>query len=150
MAKSKPGKGGTEPRRTYPIGYKKPPQNQFKPGECGNPKGRPRKIRAEIADIIRAIWDEKVELDNGKITKKEAIARALVAKSYKDPKLALDLFRCFGKSPEASKQELNTEEVRQRDQKILENYRDRVLRQAEGSAEGTKADAMGQEDGEDG
>ena len=28
----------------YDVGYKKPPKNtQFKPGQSGNPKGRPKK-----------------------------------------------------------------------------------------------------------
>jgi hypothetical protein len=29
----------------YPVGYKKPPnQTQFKPGQSGNPRGRPKKV----------------------------------------------------------------------------------------------------------
>ena len=36
--------GGSMKKKDYEIGYKKPPKHtQFKPGQSGNPKGRPQK-----------------------------------------------------------------------------------------------------------
>ena len=33
-------------RREYEVGYKKPPEHsRWKPGQSGNPKGRPKKVK---------------------------------------------------------------------------------------------------------
>lgn len=35
-----------ENQKDYEVGYKRPPrEHQFKPGQSGNPKGRPKKIK---------------------------------------------------------------------------------------------------------
>jgi hypothetical protein len=40
----------------YKIGYKKPPmKSRFRPGESGNPKGRPKRKPLELAAIIRRV-----------------------------------------------------------------------------------------------
>jgi hypothetical protein len=73
------------------VGYGRPPKHaQFKPGQCGNPKGRPRGSISFKA-MLRKIFKEKVTFREGnrikKISKLEAIQRALVHKAMKgDPK----------------------------------------------------------------
>ena len=43
----------------------------FKPGQCGNPNGRP-KGRRSLSTILREMLSEEIEIDvNGKKTKKE-------------------------------------------------------------------------------
>lgn len=52
---------------TYSVGYKKPPQRtQFRPGQSGNPKGRPKKVPT-LLDILSRELNRRVSfVSNGK------------------------------------------------------------------------------------
>lgn len=46
----------------YEIGYGKAPKNRrFKPGESGNPKGRPRRPSTPLADCVREVMEGPAE-----------------------------------------------------------------------------------------
>jgi hypothetical protein len=63
----------------YSVGYGKPPrQTQFKPGQSGNPKGRPKKATTFRDEIERELRSTIVVVEDGKrrrITKCSAIAK---------------------------------------------------------------------------
>jgi uncharacterized protein DUF5681 len=69
-----------------PIGYRRPPVNrQFKPGQSGNPNGRP-KGQKNLATMLAAALSEKISIrdKNGKtrrLTKQEAIIEIIVNKA---------------------------------------------------------------------
>jgi Family of unknown function (DUF5681) len=80
--KDKARKSNSAPAAPYKVGNKKPPlQTQFKPGQSGNPSGRP-KGRSNFGTILlKEIHKTIPATINGKsvkVTKKEAFARALV------------------------------------------------------------------------
>lgn len=70
--------------RNYTVGYRRPPKKtQFKPGQSGNPKGRPK----GTLDLKTALTDELKERitvrENGKsrrVNKQTALVKALIAK----------------------------------------------------------------------
>lgn len=75
------------------VGYRRPPKaSQFKPGESGNPKGRPKGSHS-ILSAIKAELDSSVEITVGgepkKMTKRQAIAKAVVHKGIKGDTRAL-------------------------------------------------------------
>src|SRR6202000_964768 len=53
----------------FEIGYKKPPKaTQFKPGTSGNPKGRPKRVRSPLNEILEDVLDAVVKYrENGKV-----------------------------------------------------------------------------------
>ena len=64
------------------VGYCKPPKHsRFKPGQSGNPRGRPRKNRS-IEAMIKRELDQTVALKEGgreiRLTKREALIKQLV------------------------------------------------------------------------
>lgn len=66
MSKRRSGKSGSGRKppgpRDYLIGkYRPPRKNQWKPGQSGNPKGRP-KGRKSNATILREILDKRLEV----------------------------------------------------------------------------------------
>ena len=100
MSKNEPPKTpSAEPDK---VGYGKPPKHtQFKKGQSGNPKGRPKQVQAHmpVGRIIRHSLSEEVQgLVNGKtrkMTKLAAIIEVQSAKALKGDtraaKLVIDL-----------------------------------------------------------
>src|SRR5262249_60516148 len=86
---SRRGAGGWRPAMSDgkgdPVGYRRPPRaNRFKPGQSGNPKGRPKGSK-NFATAIQAELDSRiVATENGKrrkITKLDALAKQIVNKA---------------------------------------------------------------------
>lgn len=85
----------------YEIGKGKPPKHhQFKPGQSGNPKGRPKGSK-NVHQILSKVLNEKITItDSGKkqvVDKLEGAVRVLVNKSFEGRpqslKLLLDLLK---------------------------------------------------------
>ena len=71
----------------HKVGYGRPPKHsQFRPGQSGNPSGRPKK-RHTLTSFVGQILNEKLSIvENGeekRVSKLEALARSMIAKAIK-------------------------------------------------------------------
>jgi len=69
------------------VGYKRPPQHsKFKPGQSGNPSGRPKGALNLETDLTREL-SEKIAIREGerclKVSKQRALLKSMVAKALK-------------------------------------------------------------------
>jgi hypothetical protein len=79
----------------YEVGYARPPSNRrFKPGQSGNPSGRPRGAK-NFATAIEAELRARVTVtENGKrkrVTKREVVAKRLVNRAAEGDLRAIPL-----------------------------------------------------------
>lgn len=66
------------------VGYGKPPRHhQFKPGESGNPKGRKKGVKNEVA-ILQELLQHKVTLNERGKTRKITLLEAIMRKVADD------------------------------------------------------------------
>lgn len=91
-----------------PVGYGKPPvHSRFKPGQSGNPKGRRKKKRGSsgkthhmLDDILNELISVRIGDDVHKMTKREAMFRALVNKALQRDVPSLKRIRSIIEEPE--------------------------------------------------
>ena len=84
----------------YEVGYKKPPKHtRFKPGQSGNPKGRPKKAES-LNTIVRENLTQKVtvrtSLGEKRITRIEAVIHKAVEQAMKgNPRAIAELLKLY-------------------------------------------------------
>jgi hypothetical protein len=87
------GEPGPATATSSAAGYRKPPtKSQFKKGQSGNPRGRP-KSKSNIGTVLVEALDQKVRIKSGgkekKVTKEEAMLTSLVNRALKGEPKAL-------------------------------------------------------------
>lgn len=95
----------------YKVGPGRPPRHtQFKPGQSGNPAGRPRKERSLLKLIDKELDQELQLTENGEVfrlTKREALAKKMVHDALKgDARAIAGLVKLIG--PAANDSENDT------------------------------------------
>ncbi len=108
----------------YIIGYGKPPVGgQFGPGNCANPRGRPKKAPYSESAIWQAVMNERVEYREGRKVKRarkiEIMVKSLGEKALKgNIRAAADLLKLRKQSEKAGNTEPVVMEWPESDQKM--------------------------------
>ena len=76
------------------VGYGKPPKKtQFKPGQSGNPKGRPqrsRNLKTDLRDELRSIVNVREGGREVRVTKQRAMVKSLIARAHQGDAKAME------------------------------------------------------------
>ena len=118
--------------KPYEVGFGKPPKaTQFREGQSGNPKGRPRG-KPNMATIIRRSLEAKVVInENGQrreVTKLEAGMIQMSNKAAAGDLRALNMVTAFARSAEErEQQEISSKAgLGESDQKVLQRLMQRL------------------------
>jgi uncharacterized protein DUF5681 len=93
----------------YVIGYRRPPvHSRYKPGQCGNPRGRPKRQR-NVRTVVEETLNQRIKVREGdrtrSLTKLDGVVLTMVAGALKgDPKALaslMSLLRSVGMTAEA-------------------------------------------------
>jgi hypothetical protein len=126
-----PAKGGSG---DYEVGYGKPPKHtRFKPGQSGNPRGRPKGTKNLKTDLMEELG-EKILIREGdharQVSKQRALVKALLTRALKGDVRAANLLlsmmmRLFDTGEGAPDE---VEDLRPDELEILEAYKERFTR----------------------
>lgn len=113
----------------YEVGYKRPPRKyQFKPGQSGNPKGRPKAngdFSLDITDELNEIISIKESGKVKKITKKRALAKRLVNDALSGKVASTKIITSILASVPIKQEDLK-EELSVDNAQILKDYIERI------------------------
>ncbi len=112
------------------IGYKCPPlSTRFKPGQSGNPSGRPKKVKSLKAELIEELAELMNVSEDGhplQVSKGRAIAKSLVRAAVEgNMRATTALLSLFARDPLDADQ---TDETTAEERAVLDEYFDREVR----------------------
>lgn len=115
------------------TGYANPPkETQFKKGQSGNPKGRPKGDKNYLALANRELSQKVSIMENGRhktLSKKEVFVKTTINKGIAGDKKFTNIAYTMMQDAERYNERKKHDETEQSkiNQKIIENFRKRVL-----------------------
>jgi hypothetical protein len=135
-----------EPTHDYDVGYRKPPKHtRFKPGQSGNPRGRPRGTKNLKTDLAEELG-EKIEIREGersrKVSKQRALIKSQTNKAIKgDTRAAAFLGSMMMRLLDTGEGEEEVEEIfTEGERDILGAFQERMRRRVEQETQSKTAD----------
>jgi hypothetical protein len=125
------------------VGYGKPPaETRFKPGQSGNPKGRPKGAK-NFSTLMEKELAQKVTIKEGerrrRVSKREAMVKQLTNKAASGDHKSIQVVFDYDQKLEARRDAASADSVQmdQADQEVMEEMvrRIRELGQPDGGAE---------------
>jgi hypothetical protein len=113
--------------KDYEVGYGRPPvATRFKPGDVGNPRGRPKKRKTVGQTIQEALMTRVTIAENGRsksVTAEEVIIRNLVhAAARRDMRAIQLLFALRDRYQDSAETTFDPAELAAEDRKIIADY----------------------------
>jgi hypothetical protein len=129
----------------YEVGFGKPPRRtRFRPGQSGNPRGRPRGMKNFSTAFKRELQARVPITDNGKrkmLSARDIIAKRLIHKALQgDLRSMMLLLQQVSRfeQPEAAPEFLNSAQ----DQEVIEGILDRVHSSREDALNETQSETL--------
>lgn len=115
-----------------PVGYGRPPrQSQFRPGQSGNPRGRPKGVKNLSTDVSEELAERILVSEGGKpskVTKQRALLKTLLAKALKgDVRAAVQIISLTPMAEQARQAVQAAHSMSPADQEILEAFARKLL-----------------------
>lgn len=117
------------PRKTasYEVGYGKPPAGtRFKPGQSGNPMGRPKATKNLKSDLVEELAERVQVVENGRrirLSKQRLVVKALIAKAVKgDTRAASILISLLAQTLGLDPQDESPDRLSADDESILAQF----------------------------
>jgi hypothetical protein len=110
----------------YEVGYARPPRaHQFKPGQSGNPQGRPKGSKG-TASLVRDILDRKIEVRSGSRVQKISVRKAFLTRqannALKGDLKAAHFLLQYDKSLAAAADAERVSPISEQEQEIIDAY----------------------------
>jgi len=110
----------------HDVGYGRPLRgHQFKPGQSGNPRGRPKGAKNE-ATILRILLNRKIEIREGARTRKVTIFEAILLRFTEDAlkgntKAAAFLFNRYAATTQVGDSQ-SSDDINEDDREVIADF----------------------------